>query len=56
MAKRLNPALVGNSCSAADLAGRRNVESLDIGMVNYAEFATYFSRQECDLVHCSAAR
>jgi glycosyltransferase involved in cell wall biosynthesis len=31
------------------MAGRRNVESFDIGLVNYAEFATYFSRQECDL-------
>jgi glycosyltransferase involved in cell wall biosynthesis len=31
------------------LAGRQNVESLDIGLVNYAEFAAYFSRQECDL-------
>jgi glycosyltransferase involved in cell wall biosynthesis len=31
------------------LAGRSNVESLDIGMVSYAEFAAYFSRQDCDL-------
>ena len=31
------------------LAGRPDVEWLDLGMVSYAEFASYFSRQECDI-------
>ncbi len=31
------------------LRGRKNVEWLDLGMVDYAAFASYFSRQECDI-------
>ena len=33
----------------SDLIGRKNVEWLSLGMVDYAEFASYFSKQECDI-------
>lgn len=33
----------------SDLIGRNNVEWLSLGMVDYAQFASYFSKQECDI-------
>lgn len=33
----------------SDLIGRKNVEWLSLGMVDYAQFAAYFSKQECDI-------
>lgn len=33
----------------AALADRPNVEWLDLGLVDYARFADYFSRQQCDI-------
>jgi len=32
-----------------NLSGKKNVEWLDIGMVEYGRFASYFSKQECDI-------
>ncbi len=33
----------------ADLRGWKNVEWIEIGLVSYAEFARYFSKQNCDI-------
>ncbi|MFZ6026443.1 MAG: glycosyltransferase [Chloroflexota bacterium] len=32
-----------------ELAGRSNVQTFDVGLVEYAQFAAYFARQQCDL-------